>query len=266
MDNVLTFQDDLIYRSWTAPRPKVVLLAVHGIGAHSERWQKLGAYLAEKNISTYALELRGNGDNPLPCPVYNFRPFQTDIRAMHSLLRKKYPRAKIVLIGESMGGLIGFEYAARHPELDGLICLSPAFQSLLKFRPLEYLLMPLVCALPRIRIKLHFSAQMCTADNASQTTLRNDRRETRMVPGGLLLAILAAQLRAAKMAAQIKSPVFFQLAGQDTMVATAKSQKIFQRINSAKKITVYPEMRHALSIEKKCAVVFRDISHWLEAL
>ena len=266
MDNVLTFQDNLIYRSWTAARPKTVLLAVHGIGAHSERWQQLGADLAKKNISTYALELRGNGDNPLPCPVYNFRGFQTDIQAMHSLLRKKYPRAPIVLIGESMGGLIGFTYAARHPELDGLICLSPAFQSLLKFRPWEYLLMPLICVLPRIRIKLHFSAQMCTADGAIQKNLRNDRRESRTVPGGLLLAILAAQLHAAKTAGQIHSPVLFQLAGQDTMVSTAKSQKIFQRINSAKKIIVYPAMRHALSIEQKRAVVFRDILHWLEVL
>lgn len=266
MNNVLSFQDNLVYRAWTAAKPKVVLLAIHGIGAHSMRWNFLGAYLAQKNISTYALELRGNGDNHLSYPVYNFQKFHTDIQEMYRIIRKKQPKTKIVLIGESMGGLISFNYAAHHPELDGLICLSPAFQSLLKFRWWEYFLLPWLLILPRWPIKLHFSAQMCTADNDVQKYLSRDRRESRTVPGGLLIAILFAQMQSAKDVEKIKIPVLFQLAGNDVMVSTAKSKEVLQKISSAKKIITYAKMRHALSIEKNRATVFQDILHWLEDL
>ena len=262
MNNVLSFYQNIIFRSWTVRRPDYILLAVHGIGAHSERWRYLGEYL--KNTSVYALELRGCGDNPLPAPVYSFAGLRKDITEMCNYIRQRHPKKKIILIGESMGGLIAFDYASQN--IDGLVCLSPAFKSLLKFRWYEYLLFPLLFIFPRLKLRIHFSAKMCTEDKKVQDQLKSDRRETRRIPGGLLLAILFAQLRCRRKAGKLKVPVLFQLAGKDEMVSTAASKQIYKKIPSRKKLIVYKNSRHALSIEKNRNIIFRDIQKWVEGL
>ncbi|MDR2431532.1 MAG: lysophospholipase [Candidatus Margulisbacteria bacterium] len=266
MNNILSFQKNLVYRRWVSSKPRYILLAIHGIGAHSERWRFLGEYLLKHNISTYALELRGCGDNRLPCPVYSFRQYRQDITACLRLLHKNHSKTRIILVGESMGGLIAFDYAIRHSGCDGLICISPAFQSLLKFRWPEYMLFPLLFIFPRLKLRLHFSADGCTQDKKVRKQLKNDPREIRAASGGLLLAILFSQCGCARLAARLKIPVLFQLAGQDSLVATPKSRQIFQRLRTPKKMLIYPQARHALSIEKNRGQVFNDLRVWLEKL
>jgi len=264
MNTVLSFYQDIVFRSWTVRNPDYILLAIHGIGAHSERWQYLGEYF--KNAAVYAPELRGCGDNALPTPVYSFAKLRQDIAEMCDYIRQLYPKKKIILIGESMGGLIAFDYALRQPNIAGLICLSPAFKSLLKFRWYEYLLFPLLFIFPWLKIRIHFSAGMCTEDKKVQAKLKNDHRETRSVSGGLLIAILFAQLYCRCKARKLKAPILFQLAGQDKMVSTAVSKQVFKKIPANKKMIVYSKSRHALSIEKNRNSIFRDIQKWAGSL
>ncbi len=135
---------DVLYRKWAgAPAaspagssPRAVFLLVHGLGAHSARWEFLAGTLALEGYASYGIELRGFGRTP-DRPrghVDSFRIWDHDILALRDIIGKDHPGRKVFLLGESMGGLIAFNLACRHPEaFAGQVLIAPAFKSALKF-------------------------------------------------------------------------------------------------------------------------------------
>ena len=59
---MLISKDSIYFRKWPVKNPKAVILAVHGMGAHSQRWEEMAKFLNLKKIAVYAVELRGFGD------------------------------------------------------------------------------------------------------------------------------------------------------------------------------------------------------------
>jgi len=53
---------DLLYRRWDAgpafASPKAVFVLVHGLGAHSARWEFLAGHFAARGFASSAIELR----------------------------------------------------------------------------------------------------------------------------------------------------------------------------------------------------------------
>ena len=121
----------IVYRRWMASSRGGVLLLVHGLGAHSGRWEFLADFFLRYNISSYSIELKGFGETPgVKGHIDSFDTYLKDIRRLHDIIAKEDPFAKVFLLGESMGALISFVMTGLYPGLfRGLICLSPAFGS-----------------------------------------------------------------------------------------------------------------------------------------
>jgi len=141
----------ILYREWGSPGPRVVLLLVHGLGAHTGRWEFLADFFQKNNISSYALELKGFGQTQGERgDIDSLNTYFQDIRSLSDIIRQENPGKKIFLLGESMGALICFLFAALEPRLfSGLICVSPAFAGKLHFSFWTYIGIVLRCA-PRI--------------------------------------------------------------------------------------------------------------------
>lgn len=98
-----------------------VVVMVHGLGGSIETWDAIGAALAKRYRVT-ALDLPGFGLSP-PGPDWSLETHR-DVTAefIHSLGGER-----VIVFGNSMGGLVTEMLAARYPELVGaLILLSPA--------------------------------------------------------------------------------------------------------------------------------------------
>lgn len=258
----------IIYRQWTSSSPqKGVLLLVHGLGAHSGRWEFISDFLSGKGISCYGLELRGFGATKDPQGhVDSFDIYFNDILRLYDIIRQKHPETKVFIAGESMGALIGYLMALQRPELfKGLICISPAIRSGLPFSFFDYMrIFFLLIFNPKSQLNMPFSSDMITRDTVYQKAMDANTLEHRLATPKMLLNIGLAQVRLKILKNRLKVPVLFLVAGDDSLVNTGSSKRFFRSLSvEDKELIEYPGMHHALSIEYGKEKVFEDISGWV---
>ncbi|HVN67735.1 MAG TPA: alpha/beta fold hydrolase [Candidatus Sulfotelmatobacter sp.] len=260
---------DILYRKWDAANPQAVLLLVHGLGAHSARWNFWGEYFAARGFSSYAIELKGFGQTP-DRPrghIDSFDIYYQDTMKLRDAAQKEHPGKKIFLIGESLGGLISFMTAALWPDaFAGLVLMSPAFGNAMKFSPLDYLQLPFFLLVDqKHQVKMPFTAAMCTRDLAYQKVMDSNPDEYRSASVKLLVNTLLAQIKSASLAKRFRLPVLLQVAGHDVMISAPTAKKIFAKIGSSDKTLLeYPDMVHALYIDLDREKVYADILAWLD--
>ena len=270
MENVLGRDEKtgIMYKRWICPSPKAVFLLVHGLGAFSSRWDFLAQFFLQNNISSYAIELKGFGETQSPKGhIDSFNIYFRDIISLYDIIKKENKGRKIFLIGESLGALISFLLAAREPDLfDGLICLSPAFRSRLKFTLMNTMrILSSLLFNPTNQVQMPFDSKMCTRDVELQKMMDNDKREHRVATSKLLLNIALAEMRVDFLKNKIKKPVLFLTAGAlDKITDASETIRVFKNLEEKdKEIIQYPEMVHALSVELGREKVFNDILQWV---
>ncbi|MBF0253343.1 MAG: alpha/beta hydrolase [Candidatus Omnitrophica bacterium] len=265
------FKDEktgILYRKWGDSPSKISVILIHGMGAHSERWAFMGNFFAGNGMTSYALALKGFGETDgVKGHIDSFETYYKDILTLRNIIINDNPGSKVVLLGESMGGLISFVCVCQNPELfDALICLVPAFKSRMKLSFFEYLkLFVFLLVKPHGQIKMSFSGKMCTRDIKYEKAMEKDPREHRYASAKLLWEILKIQIATDKKKYDINKPVLFMSAGADKLVDSALTEKVFNDLSSEnKKLIMYPDMYHALSIELGKEKVFEDILNWIK--
>jgi len=259
---------DIPYRRWEAPEPKAVFLLVHGLCAHAGRWEAMADFFMQKGFSSYAVELpmHGSSAGAYPASGY-FSKYFSDILRLREIAAQENPSKKIFLTGESMGGLIAFLLGAKKPELfDGIIGISPALTSRLKFPFFDYIKWISLLFYNRGgELDMPFNSAMCTRDGEYRKKMDLDPRERRAAPAGLLFDALISQLSIGAVKNKLRIPVLFLLAGADTIVDSPGARKIFDTLKVPDKALIeYPGMSHALSIDIGKETVFADMLAWVE--
>jgi pimeloyl-ACP methyl ester carboxylesterase len=110
----------LIHYSVVGQGPDVVF--VHGWGASRRMWHQVTDGLADR-FRCWSLDLPGCGDSDKPVDhwytIPNFTALLRGFMLGHGLRRVR-------LVGDSMGGMISLNLAARHPELiERLVAINP---------------------------------------------------------------------------------------------------------------------------------------------
>ena len=110
------------YLDLGGPDEVPALVCVHGLGGSHVNWTAVAPALAERQ-HVYVPDLAGHG---LTFPDHR----RTDVDSNQRLLDKflqKVAGPPVVLMGNSMGGMISILQAARHPEtVSGLVLVDPA--------------------------------------------------------------------------------------------------------------------------------------------
>ncbi len=225
-------------------------------------------FFLHNNISSYALELKGFGETKdLAGHIDSFNTYISDVRYLYKIIHSENRESQIFLLGESMGALISFLTAIAEPDFfSGLICISPAFKSKLKFSLLDYINIHLSLIYnPKKQFFIPFDSQMFTRDTAYQQIIDSDLREHRLATSKLLFNILIAQKQCAIFKDNLKIPVLFLLAGKDLLADSKTSKKIFNNLPIPdKSIIIYPNMFHALEIDLEREEVFDNIFAWIK--
>lgn len=256
-----------MYRVWDPPKSKAVLLLIHGIGAHSDRWQYLAKYLTKLGYTIYAIELKGFGETKESRGhIESFDIYFQDIKLLYAKIKQDRPGTKIFIGGESLGGLLSFTLAALNPGyFAGMILLSPAFKGALKFKLTD--LFDFFQGLlfePNKKLKVPYFSSMATRDPETLKKMNTDQREVRVTSSKFLLNTLLEQIRANFVLPKLELPVLFLVSGHDMFVSADESKKIFQRLPVKDKTLIeYPEMFHALSFDLGREKVFADLAGWL---
>ena len=89
------------------------VILVHGWCCDHTYFAPQFDFLSEQGHSVVAVDLRGHGESDRPEGSYAMEVFADDIAWLSAELGLKHP----VVVGHSMGGVVAFELAIRHPDL-----------------------------------------------------------------------------------------------------------------------------------------------------
>ena len=253
-----TASSGVSYKVWASPSPKAKLLLIHGLGANSSWWESFASESLHKGLSSYAIDLRQHR---------SFDEFFDAVGILITRIRREVPGKKILAVGESMGALIILAMALKDQSLfSGLVCIAPAFNSKTPLKIPDYLdmFLPLFYN-PNKFYRVPATPDMCTRDPAYlkiiELTYESDVSSTCKV----LFDIFTTQLRMRFSAMRIDKPLLFLIAGEDKLVYSSSSIKVFDRTRCPDKTLIeYPDMYHSLSIELGKEKVFQDIFSWLD--
>lgn len=109
---------------------KANILCIHGLGLSAADYDAFARYIAKFGIRTYALNIDGFGPAQERSETARLN-FETTIEGIERTLdqiKKEHPQEPLFLLGESLGGTIVLDLAARFPnKIDGLICSAPTW-------------------------------------------------------------------------------------------------------------------------------------------
>ncbi|PIE98547.1 MAG: hypothetical protein CR988_02640 [Treponema sp.] len=104
---------ELALYKWEPKKIDKIVILVHGMAEHSERYNRFASFLADKNIAVFALDLRGHGKSVLTEEYLGFfgkgitfRNIIDDICEFITFVQSKYPDKQTILLGHSMGSFI----------------------------------------------------------------------------------------------------------------------------------------------------------------
>lgn len=96
----------------TSPRPPAVL--VHGLASSARLWDGVASALGEHGHGSVAVDLRGHGESDAPETGYDTATAVADVIAV---LEQTTGDRPVLLAGQSWGGNVVLQVAARRPDL-----------------------------------------------------------------------------------------------------------------------------------------------------
>jgi pimeloyl-ACP methyl ester carboxylesterase len=113
---------ELAIREW--PGEQKPFLLVHGLASNARTWDQVAERLAEAGHRVIAVDQRGHGLSDKPDRGYDFESVTADLHALINELGLDQP----VVAGQSWGGNVVLELAARYPELPaGIVLVDGGF-------------------------------------------------------------------------------------------------------------------------------------------
>ena len=118
--------------SWAGSSVPFVL--VHGLASNARLWDGVAADLAARGHRVVAVDQRGHGRSDKPDDDYGFETVCADLVALLGALELDRP----VVAGQSWGGQVVVELAARRPDLlRGIACVDGGWIDLSRFATFE---------------------------------------------------------------------------------------------------------------------------------
>ena len=114
----------LYYQGWLPEgEVRAVLLIVHGLAEHSGRYMNLVNRFVPLGYAVYGIDHIGHGRSEgRRLFVERFADYTEPLKTYVDMVRLRQPERPVILIGHSMGGLIGARYLIAHQmDLGGAI-------------------------------------------------------------------------------------------------------------------------------------------------
>jgi alpha-beta hydrolase superfamily lysophospholipase len=112
---------------WPNPDARRIVILAHGYGEHLGRYDHVAEVLVDRGAIVAGPDHVGHGrSGGERVVITDFDRVVDDLHAVVRRVKDRYPGLPVVLVGHSMGGLIGARYAQLHgDELAGLVLTGP---------------------------------------------------------------------------------------------------------------------------------------------
>lgn len=269
------------YSHWAAsqngPLP-AVLVAVHGLSGAALDYEPLGHRLATLGITTYAPELRGQGNDPNPRRRGDLDRLETwfaDLHAFLEMVRSRHPGVPLYYYGESMGAAILTRFLAQAAPVDepaGLILASPVVA--LQEQPpgwMNLLVRFLLLVRPSFRIdvrklaKKNEAPRYVTRDAAHREWFKTAPHKLDCFTIRFFKCLHELIVGCHAAAARIRVPVLVVYARHDIFIRADLVEEFYERLASRdKEIGFFPESYHLLLHDHDREDVLKRVTEWME--
>ena len=107
------------------PAGRTGCLLLHGFSANPEEMRWLGDYLSSQGHAVFGVRLAGHGTDPHDLERTRWTDWLIDVEEGLGILGATTER--VVVVGQSMGGMIALTAAARYP-VDAIVAISTPYQ------------------------------------------------------------------------------------------------------------------------------------------
>ena len=127
-DSIGGFDGKLLHiESWIPDsKPRAVVLLVHSLGDHIDRYKHLAHYFNAENIAVMGIDLHGHGKSKGRRGIAKFQHLVFDVKRLTEYAHLRYPNLPKIIYGHGLGANLGLTYAIQHtPCITGIISSSP---------------------------------------------------------------------------------------------------------------------------------------------
>jgi len=262
---------DLYWQAWLPPQtPRATLLVMHGLAEHSGRYGNPVEYFVPKGYAAYSFDLRGHGrSSGVRCYVDHFSDYVDDLRIFHGMVHGWNPRARIFLLGHSMGATIAVAYAAVYQnELSGLILSGAVLKPGASVTRLQVVMAKALSALaPKVGVAPLDSSGI-SRDLAVVKAYDNDplvyRGKVTARLGAEFIKVMQKEIPA-KMP-RIEIPLLVMYGSEDRLANPEGSVLVYNLAKSKDRtLKCYDGFYHEIFNDPERARVFADMEAWLTA-
>ena len=252
----------------TSSRGVVVL--IHGFAEHRRRYGHVAAHFNQHGYHVLAGDLRGHGESGGDRGyIERFGDYVDDVTAFIGEAQRAFPggaeRAP-VLVGHSMGGLVGLEYVLSHPKAARALAItSPFFGIKIKVPGWKRsLAMAASLMHPRLKLPNQIDSSILSHDAASCKAYAHDPLIFHTATARWFTEILATHADVRRRAPQLAVPMLLLQAGDDQLVDARAAQEVFDVLGCTdKQMKIYPSLYHEILNEVERDTVLTDLTDWL---
>jgi len=264
-------ENGIYYRRWPladGQQPKAVVLLVHGLGEHCERYTAIAKALNTAGYALCSLDLPGHGQSEgVRGHIDHFSDYSNAALSLHAKVLEWYPDTPIYLLGHSMGGLIAAQLLIYHQGLfKGALLSGAAIQSPQQPPAWQLSIMKGLSAIVPKMGALTLDASGISRDSAVVEKYMNDPLVNKgKLSARLLVEMSGAMGECTSRAAEISLPILIMHGGGDVVTAPAGSKFLYETISSTDKtLKIYDDLYHEIFNEPEQQDIYAELIDWLD--
>lgn len=247
----------------------VIVICIHGLGAHAGSFSSIQHFFYEKNISSVSIDLRGFGHwSGKKGDIDNIGVHLDDLKQVIYCVKSEYKPNKIILLGESLGSSLAIWYAYKNPhEVDGLILTSLVTthrKSQISIKSALKLLIGYTF-IPRKPISLDYEPKhFSNNEDFIEWAFRIDTLGTRKISTRYLVQSNRVIKNSYKQLCSISIPTLILQGGKDLLSDKKDIENILSKCNNSRiSHEYYADNFHFLINDTNRLVIFDKINTWL---
>ncbi|MBI2732056.1 MAG: lysophospholipase [Aquabacterium sp.] len=261
---------------WPASAPKGVVLFLHGLTEHGQRYAETARCINEAGWAVVAPDLRGHGqsEGPRGAMVHD-DDYLHDLATVMDAVSETYAGLPLVLQGHSMGGALAARFAAAQAlpredtpwarPLDGLVLSAPALQPTMSLVQ-KALLSTMGRLIQDVPVPVAFKPEWSCSDPDVVAQYKTDPLIHQKITPRVAL-FLAGQTHAVmRRAPSWTTPTLMLYSPDDRLIVTEACERFMKALPADLATTrAFPGLLHDILKEPDRGRVHQALQQWLMA-
>jgi alpha-beta hydrolase superfamily lysophospholipase len=246
--------------------PKAVIVLVHGIGEHIQRYVSWADLFRKEGFAFTGVDLPGHGRSEgRRGHIKSYKLLEEMINILLTSCRKTFPGIPVYLYGQSLGGGIVVDYMIRvNPKIKGAIVSSPWLG--LSFEPARIKLI-IASAMKNLMPGLVQNAGLNVSHLSHNVVVGDNYKSDPLVHYKISLSLFHSAMNAArnslKRASDLKIPTLV-MHGSDDLITSPESSREFVKKSGKAVLRIWEGGYHELHNESFKDEVFKFIIDWID--